>query len=78
MDTTVIAVIIFLVYLGLFLLTVYMMILFVRMSNDVRKMHNALKDMAYRDTARYISEVENGTISTSAQEQAEQEASKNS
>jgi len=70
MDTG-LSIILFLLYLGLFALYIYLIVLFVRMSNDVKEMRTILKDISFRDTARYITDVEDGRVSQEAQRQAE-------
>ena len=71
MDTF-LAILIFLAYLAFFCLYIFLFILFVRLSKHVEEIKDAIKGISYRDTARYIGEVQNGTITDRAQHEAEE------
>lgn len=75
MDTL-LSVALFLVYLAFFCLYIFLIVLFVRLTRHVEEIKDTIKDISFRDTARYIEEVRNGEISKHAQKEAEESHTK--
>jgi len=58
-------------YIGLVALYIYLIVIFLKACFAVIETKDQIKDMSYRDTARYLSEVRRGIISKEDQEDAE-------
>lgn len=59
-------------YLALFVLYIMFMIKIWRACNAVIEISKQIKDMSFRDTARFIAEVDNGSIKEASQREAQE------
>lgn len=60
-----------LLYAGLIALYIVLIVRFWKASSAVMETRDQIKNMSFRDTARYLSEVRRGIISEEDQEEAE-------